>query len=113
MKKTINTIALMMALLMLAMVFSQAALAEGSYVKTAGNVNVRSGAGTEYRVLGVAFKTYILVESGDALLLIDQHAAQSIAQRMAKAALKRLDHKAAKCLVLRHFGAFDVRFFEF
>ena len=29
----------------------------------------------EYRVLGVAFKTYILVESGDALLLIDQHAA--------------------------------------
>ena len=29
----------------------------------------------EYRVLGVAFKTYILVESGDTLLLIDQHAA--------------------------------------
>lgn len=56
MKKTINTIALLMALLMLAMVFSQAALAEGSYVKTAGNVNVRSGAGTEYRVLGTAAK---------------------------------------------------------
>lgn len=29
----------------------------------------------EYRVLGVAFKTYILIESGEALLLIDQHAA--------------------------------------
>lgn len=28
-----------------------------------------------YRVVGVAFKTYILVESGDCLLLIDQHAA--------------------------------------
>ena len=56
MKRTINTIALLMALLMLAMVFSQAALAEGSYVKTAGNVNVRSGAGTEYRVLGTAAK---------------------------------------------------------
>ena len=56
MKRTINTIALLMALLMLAMVFSQAALAEGYYVKTAGNVNVRSGAGTEYRVLGTAAK---------------------------------------------------------
>ncbi len=29
----------------------------------------------EYRVLGVAFKTYILIECGDSLLLIDQHAA--------------------------------------
>lgn len=29
----------------------------------------------KYRILGVAFKTYILIESGDALLLIDQHAA--------------------------------------
>lgn len=29
----------------------------------------------EYHVLGVAFKTYILIESGEALLLIDQHAA--------------------------------------
>ena len=29
----------------------------------------------EYRVLGVAFKTYILIESDEALLLIDQHAA--------------------------------------
>lgn len=28
-----------------------------------------------FRVIGVAFKTYILVESGDTLLLIDQHAA--------------------------------------
>ena len=28
-----------------------------------------------YRVIGVAFKTYILVESGDTLMLIDQHAA--------------------------------------
>ena len=56
MKRTINTIALLIALLMLAMVFSQAALAEGSYVRTAGNVNVRSGAGTEYRVLGTAAK---------------------------------------------------------
>ena len=28
-----------------------------------------------YRVIGVAFKTYILVESGETLLLIDQHAA--------------------------------------
>ncbi len=28
-----------------------------------------------FRVVGVAFKTYILVESGDCLLLIDQHAA--------------------------------------
>lgn len=28
-----------------------------------------------YRVIGVLFKTYILVESGDSLLLIDQHAA--------------------------------------
>lgn len=56
MKRTINTIALLIALLMLAMVFSQAALAEGYYVKTAGNVNVRSGAGTEYRVLGTAPK---------------------------------------------------------
>ncbi len=56
MKKTINTIALLMALLMLAMVFSQAAMAEGFYVRTAGNVNVRSGAGTEYRVLGTAAK---------------------------------------------------------
>ena len=28
-----------------------------------------------YRVIGVAFKTYILVEAGDQLLLIDQHAA--------------------------------------
>lgn len=29
----------------------------------------------EYRVIGVAFKTYILIECNDALLLIDQHAA--------------------------------------
>lgn len=28
-----------------------------------------------FRVIGVAFKTYILIESGDALILIDQHAA--------------------------------------
>ena len=28
-----------------------------------------------FRVIGVAFKTYILVESGDTMLLIDQHAA--------------------------------------
>lgn len=28
-----------------------------------------------YRVIGVAFKTYILVETGDSLLMIDQHAA--------------------------------------
>ena len=56
MKKTIKTIALLVALLMLAMVFSQAAMAAGSYVKTAGNVNVRSGAGTSYRVLGTAAK---------------------------------------------------------
>ncbi len=28
-----------------------------------------------FRVIGVAFKTYILVEAGDSLLLIDQHAA--------------------------------------
>ena len=56
MKRTIKAMALLMALLMLAMVFSQAAMAEGSYVKTAGNVNVRAGAGTEYRVLGTAAK---------------------------------------------------------
>ena len=31
--------------------------------------------GPEYRVIGVVFKTYILVESGDELLMIDQHAA--------------------------------------
>ena len=29
----------------------------------------------DFRVIGVAFKTYILVESGETLLLIDQHAA--------------------------------------
>lgn len=30
---------------------------------------------TPYRIIGTAFKTYILVEAGDMLLLIDQHAA--------------------------------------
>lgn len=30
---------------------------------------------TPFRIIGVAFKTYILVECGDSLLLIDQHAA--------------------------------------
>ena len=57
MKRSINILALLVALLMLAMVFSQAAMADGSYyIKTAGNVNVRSGAGTEYRVLGTVAK---------------------------------------------------------
>ena len=31
--------------------------------------------GTDYRIIGVAFKTYILIEVEDTLLLIDQHAA--------------------------------------
>ena len=31
--------------------------------------------GAEFRVIGVAFKTYIILEVGEALLLIDQHAA--------------------------------------
>ena len=31
--------------------------------------------GPDYRVIGVAFRTYILVEANDSLLLIDQHAA--------------------------------------
>ena len=44
---------------------------------------------------------------------IDQHAAQSIAQRMAKAALKRLDHELAIGIVRGHFDAFDARLFEF
>lgn len=61
MKRTISTIALLMTLLLVAMVFSQAAMAEGYYIRTAGNVNVRSGAGTEYRVLGTAAKNSELV----------------------------------------------------
>ena len=36
---------------------------------------VRTQLPVDYRVIGVLMKTYILVEAGDALVLIDQHAA--------------------------------------
>ena len=35
----------------------------------------KSEKGADYRIIGVAFRTYILVEAEDTLLLIDQHAA--------------------------------------
>jgi DNA mismatch repair protein MutL len=38
-------------------------------------IPVETNAKPEFRVIGVAFKTYILVETGDTLVMIDQHAA--------------------------------------
>ena len=51
--------------------------------------NVEKPALPDYKILGEAMKTYILVESGGSLLLIDKHAAH---ERMNFDRLKALDH---------------------
>ena len=42
-----------------------------------------------------------------------QHPAQRVAQRMAKAALKRLDDKTTELIVVQNLGALDVSLFDF
>ena len=55
MKKTWAKVALLLAVAIVMSAFAGFALAE-TYVKTTGNVNVRAGAGLEYRSLGTAKK---------------------------------------------------------
>ena len=48
-----------------------------------------------------------------AVQLAQQHPAQRVAQRMAKAALKRLNDKTTELIVVQNLGALDVSLFDF
>ena len=57
MKKTLARTTLLMVVLSIFMsLFAGLAVAESAYVQTSGNVNVRAGAGLEYRSLGTVDK---------------------------------------------------------
>ena len=47
----------------------------GDVAERPSGAAVADRATPQYRIIGVAFKTYILIETGDTLVLIDQHAA--------------------------------------